>query len=73
MRKFTIGLLSATAFVATPAVAGDNEFYFGVGAGGAMSEDINLRTSPTDEISVETDLGWEAEGCLLYTSDAADE
>ncbi len=66
MKKFTISLLSATAFIASPAVAGDNEFYVGVGAGGAVSEDISLRETPTDEIVVDTDLGWEAEGVLGY-------
>jgi OOP family OmpA-OmpF porin len=65
MKKFTVVLLTATAFVATPAMASDGQFYFGLGSGVGVTEDTYLEDS-AGTVVVDTEWGWEAEALLGY-------
>jgi hypothetical protein len=67
MKKFTVGLMTATAFVATPTLANDGEFYLGLGSGVTIAETIDLEEQVfNNPVKVETDLGWEVEALLGY-------
>ncbi len=66
MRKTAIGLLTATAFLATPAMAKDGAVYIGLGGGVVMADDIDFEVDGDGVINAGTSLGWEGEAVLGY-------
>ncbi|MCB2066061.1 MAG: hypothetical protein KDE15_05405, partial [Erythrobacter sp.] len=67
MKKFTVALMTATAFIATPAMADDGEFYLGMGSGIGEAENVQLTEQAFNSpVEISTELGWEAEALLGY-------
>ena len=66
MRKTALGLLTATAFLAAPAMAKDGAVYIGLGGGVVKADDIEFDVSPNGVIAADTSLGWEGEAVVGY-------
>ena len=67
MRKLAFGIATATAIVATPAVARDQQWYAGPELGVIFPEDTDYERRLTGEqIFVEQDQGWDGDILVGY-------
>ncbi|HEY6817438.1 MAG TPA: outer membrane beta-barrel protein, partial [Croceibacterium sp.] len=62
MRKLGIAIATAATAIASPAIAGDDQDYFGVEAGMIFPDDVDLEMVTTGaEVLLEPDNGWDAD------------
>ena len=67
MRKIALGIATATAIVASPAVARDDQWYAGPELGVIWPEDSDYEVRLTgQEIFVEHDQGWDGDILVGY-------